>query len=198
MFKFITKKVHVEKDIEKNISTSTDESIENNGKISTKKFRKNIIINKLQPAYINDISDTIDGRYKWRKIGEFLFVVAKALALINVIFSYLGTFLKNEIITFVGAVGGTVGLYLMHHASEAIAESRKKNNEANELLRDLGIDGLPDILNEDNDPKGPDGKPIPTMDDDTDQDDDNKQPVTNATNLTNLTNTKNSINSINQ
>jgi len=137
------------------------------GHISTKKLKKFIVRDIIQPAFVKDIRDTIKGRYKWRKIAGILFVIARIMFLANVILSFVSAYLTRNEFSFIGFIGasiGAVGLLIGQYGTTAMAESRKKNNEANELLRQLGVEGIPDILREEvNTVIGADGKPVTTF-----------------------------------
>lgn len=119
------------------------------GNISSRGLKTMIVKTILQPSYVRDVKDTIDWRFKWRKISDVLFTIAKVVGLSSAVVAFAASSYDNAYISFIAGCVSLSGTMLIQLADFAKNKSRQKTAEANEILTKLGIEGVPDILDND-------------------------------------------------
>jgi len=115
------------------------------GKIATHKLKKLIVKDILQPAYIKDIKDVLIGRYRWRKISMSLFVIAVILKEVAMVVTFLTAVQSQNKTAFIAGSIAVFGTIFLHSSSLAKSESKRATQQANTILKQLGVDGIPDI-----------------------------------------------------
>lgn len=126
---------------EDNNSTNSSDST----KREEKKLRKYIIENFIQPSYVQDVKDTLYWRFKWRKIGNVCLVIAKIVAIFSSLLSLYVPYLENTIYAVIGGSVGLLGVGLLQFSEFAFKEGATKTDEANMVLKALGIEGVPEL-----------------------------------------------------
>ena len=122
------------------------------GKVSTHKLKKFIVKSIVQPTYVEDIRDVLVGRYRWRKVGMVLFIISLVLSSIATALTFVTAFESQSWLgLFAGGIG-VIGAIFLHCSSMAKGESKRLTHQANKILKQLEIDGIPDI-EEDKDQK---------------------------------------------
>jgi hypothetical protein len=119
------------------------------GNIASKGLKTMIVKTILQPSYVRDVKDTIDWRFKWRKISDVLFTIAKVVGLSSAVVAFAASSYDDRSISFIAGCVSLSGTMLIQLADFAKNKSRQKTAEANEILGKLGIEGVPDILDSD-------------------------------------------------
>ena len=115
------------------------------GKVSTNKLRKYIVSTILQPAYVQDVKDMLMGRYRWRKFGMILFIFSLIFTHSATIATFAAAHYKSPVMAFIAGAIGVVGGILLHLSLIAKGESKRATSQANEVLKNLKIDGVIDI-----------------------------------------------------
>lgn len=128
---------------------STGETGVINGKISTKKLRKFIVKSIVQPAYVKDIRDILSGRYRWRKIGKLLLIISLLLSSSSTILTFMSAYFDEKLISIIAGGIGVLGAIFLHFSLMSKRESKRLTHQANEILKQLGIEGVPDIESND-------------------------------------------------
>jgi len=124
---------------------SSGESGITNGKVSTSKFKKYIIKRIIQPTYINDIHDVLAGRAKYRKVSKVLLITSFIFESISTILIFIiAALYSNKLAIIAGCIGVLSGISL-HGSLMAKGESKTLTQQANNILKELGIDGIADI-----------------------------------------------------
>ena len=112
------------------------------GIISTNRLRKRIVVDIIQPAYIDDIKDSIKGRYNCRKVSMVLFIASVILSSVATILTFLSTYFGHYITLIAGSCGVCSSIVL-YCSSVAKSESKRMSIQVNETLRQLKIEGVP-------------------------------------------------------
>ncbi|AYV83654.1 MAG: hypothetical protein Hyperionvirus9_71 [Hyperionvirus sp.] len=124
---------------------STGETGMVKGRIATHKLKKLIVSNILQPAYIRDIKDVLVGRYRWRKIGMCLFIIAVILKEVSMVMIFFTARQTNDQLPFIAGAVAAFGTIFLHLSTLAKGESKQATHRANSILKQLNVEGIPDL-----------------------------------------------------
>jgi hypothetical protein len=115
------------------------------GKVATHNLRKFIVSSILQPTYVEDIQDVLKGRYRWRKVSMIMFVIYLVATFIANALIFYSAYDNSPLITLIAGIVNILASAFVHFSSVAKAESKRLTQQANEILKKLGIDEIPDI-----------------------------------------------------
>src|SRR5271154_2987514 len=104
--------------------------------------------NLIEPAYYNDIQNNIQDRKFWKKTGDIMDAIAKAIAGIGTVLAFAAGFFQYTLLSFLSGCFGTTALVLLHLSAYAYSESINCTMEANKVLDALGLPQLVNIITE--------------------------------------------------
>ncbi len=108
-------------------------------------IRNNII----NPNYIQEIKEFIKSRRGWRKTGITFETLSKILIGVGSILSFSAGIYNSQDLSFYSGSISTMSLVCLQFSSFAFRESKKSTNELNILLKKLGIDEVPEVIEKD-------------------------------------------------
>lgn len=112
----------------------------------TSAFKKMIITKYIQPTYLEDIQDSLTGRFRWRKVSDRVTGLAKILIIISGIFAFAGAkFTDYWWLSFISGILNALTLSFFQYGMYASNQSKNCTNDTNILLKSLGIKEIPDI-----------------------------------------------------
>ena len=115
------------------------------GRVSTHKLKKFIVASIVQPAYVEDIRDILVGRYRWRKISMALFIMALILTSAATVLTFAVAYQNTSWLGLIAGCINVLGGVFSHLSLLTKGESKRLTGQANEILKQLDIDGVPDI-----------------------------------------------------
>lgn len=121
--------------------------------VNSKRLRQFIIKNIVQPTYIADLKDTLIWRYRWRKIGNFLYILSKFLTIIGAVLAFSETYFRVVYLSFAAGIMTLLAVLILQLGDFANKESKRKTYAANEILRSLNISEVPEIIDDVKDAK---------------------------------------------
>lgn len=124
---------------------STGETGMIHGRVSTHKLKKFIVASIVQPAYVEDIRDVLSGRYRWRKIAMLLFVSSLILSATATALTFAVAYENSSLLGLIAGIVNIIASVVSHFSLIAKGESKRMTGQANEILKQLDIDGVPDI-----------------------------------------------------
>lgn len=115
-------------------------------RVETSAFKKMIITKYIQPTYLEDLQDTLKGRFMWRKISDRITGIAKILIIISGIFAFAGAkFTDYWWLSFISGILNALTLSFFQYGMYASNQSKTCTDDTNVLLKSLGIEEIPDI-----------------------------------------------------
>ena len=108
-------------------------------------FTDQITTSILQPNYINEISEFIKGRTRWRTIGLTFETVSKLLMGAGSILSFASGVYNNTNYSFIAGSISTLSVVSLQFATFCYKESKQSTDDLNTLLRKLQLDTIPDL-----------------------------------------------------
>jgi hypothetical protein len=108
-------------------------------------FTDQITTSILQPNYINEISEFIKGRTRWRTIGLTFETVSKLLMGAGSILSFASGVYSNTNYSFIAGSISTLSVVSLQFATFCYKESKQSTDDLNTLLRKLQLDTIPDL-----------------------------------------------------
>ena len=115
------------------------------GKVATHKLRKFIVSSILQPTYVEDIRDVLKGRYRWRKVAMITYIMHVVIAFVASALMFYSAYDNSPLIGLIAGIVNLLGTAFVSFSQVAKNESKRQTHQVNEILRQLGIDGVPDI-----------------------------------------------------
>lgn len=101
--------------------------------------------NMVEAAYIQDVEDTISGRFYWRKLADYAEVMARTLSGVSAVLAFAAGTYDITALSFAAGAVQTSAMVLGLWVSYANKESRERARELNAVLRSLGVQPLPDL-----------------------------------------------------
>lgn len=118
--------------------------------VASKSFKEQIISTIIQPSYIKDIKDTLAWRYKWRKIGNTSHMMGKILTLSGAAVAFSSGFVSTPALAFVSGCVSLSGILCIQYGDYSYSESSRETEDANKILKTLGIEGVPELTDDAN------------------------------------------------
>ncbi|ARF08797.1 hypothetical protein Catovirus_1_847 [Catovirus CTV1] len=144
--KIHNQKVEMDENFTNNLPNNINEvSTTESTQVKSKRLRQFIIKNIVQPTFVADLVDTLKWRYRWRKIGNFLYILSKLLTLVGAIVAFTETYFKVIYLALASGIITLLGVLILQLGDYAQKESKRKTNETNEILRMLDISGVPEL-----------------------------------------------------
>jgi len=106
----------------------------------TSGMRQHVVETIVYPSCVKDIKDALAWRFKWRKIGNVCYAIAKILAIVGACFAFAETYFENRWLAFVSGCVAITGVLMVQFGDFAHKESKKRTAIANKLLDQLKID----------------------------------------------------------
>jgi hypothetical protein len=114
-----------------------------------KDLKKYIFDNFIRPAYIQDIQDTLEWRYKWRKIGDYLIVISQLLTILAAILAFSDSYFQIKYLAFISGCLSLLAVFSSQRSDSAYKASETCTKETNIILKDFGMHLIPNIINDD-------------------------------------------------
>ena len=102
-----------------------------------------------RPANIKDIKSFIDSRYRNRKIGYHLEWISKVLTGVSTSFAFASSYLDSKYGSLISGSIGVLAVTSQNLSSYFLSRSDDNNEKLNRILETLGIKGMPDVIDED-------------------------------------------------
>lgn len=99
----------------------------------------------VEDAYMQDIRDTLGGRYHWRKVGNVTEACAHACAGLGTMLAFAAGIYDITALSFSAGCASTMALVLGLWVSYANKESRERSRELNAVLKVLHLNPVPDL-----------------------------------------------------
>ena len=109
-------------------------------------FKNFITQTYVRPAYINDISDTLLWRQRWRRIGNYLLILSQITAICASILAFSESYFKIGYLSFISGCVSLLSIFFGQRADFSYKESEKRTNEANVILKSLSLKTVQDII----------------------------------------------------
>jgi len=106
------------------------------------------IIKLIATNYLSDVENMIDGRSRWKRIGDVTETVSKVSTGLTSILAFAAGFFGYTVLSFIAGCFGTISLVLLQFSSYAMNESKEYTNEVNRILSQLGIEEVVDIASD--------------------------------------------------
>jgi hypothetical protein len=128
-------------------------TIKNNSfyQIENTLFRKTIVEDILRPATIRDIKDSVKGRFRCRKFGDVLIGLVYTTLIISSVFSFGTSTFGYSIFSYIAGTANLLTALLLKMSSNAYNESERRERRTNKILKELKIEGFPNIINNNED-----------------------------------------------
>lgn len=111
--------------------------------------KSKIINDILVPNYYDEIKNTVQATKKWKKSSNMAELFSKILTGIATIVAFsAGAFTDYTFLSFVAGCIGTCSLVCQQFSTYSRGEARERITQANKILQILGIDSIPDVLEE--------------------------------------------------
>lgn len=147
--KFKNQKIETIIDIENfNTGLVNDNDTSDGNQVKSKKLRNYIIKTIVQPTYIFDLKDTLKWRFRWRKIGNILYIVSKLLTIVGAVLAFSETYFQVTYLALASGIITLLGVLILQLGDSSQKESKRKTHEANDILKSLNIDGVPELDDE--------------------------------------------------
>lgn len=117
----------------------TDEKTEIN-------FKDHITLHLIQPNYVSEIKNSIQGRTWWRSVGMFFESTSKLLLGIGSVLSFASGVYNNQNMSFISGSVTTLSLVCLQYSAFSFRESKEATSELNVLLKKLQLDTIPDTI----------------------------------------------------
>lgn len=137
-------------DLKSRIERMTNDDILNLQKEKEIVNVKSKIVNDIiVPNYYGEIQDTVQATKKWKKTSNIAELFSKILTGIATIIAFgAGAFTDYTFLSFIAGCIGTVSLVCQQFSTYARGEARERISQANKILQILGIDSIPDVMDE--------------------------------------------------
>lgn len=96
-------------------------------------------------SYKRDVSDTVYGRFSWRKWSDGAEAASKALAAVSTVLAFAAGVFSSDGLSFAAGTMGTLSLVSMTLAAYAARESRERTEQLNAVLDAVGVAAVPDL-----------------------------------------------------
>jgi hypothetical protein len=103
---------------------------------------KDAILDIVQPAYIEDVREAVEGRRAWKKLSDFCEGSSKILAGVANILAFSSGVYDFRELSFASGCVGTASIVLSVFASYASGESRERTIRLNTTLDHVGLKRL--------------------------------------------------------
>jgi hypothetical protein len=114
-------------------------------KVQSQKLKQYVIKYIVQPAYVADIKDTIEWRYRWLRCSRSFRWIAHLFLLVSGILASLQTIDSSKWCS-IGVITCNTLVFLLHQFStDAKSESKAMTDEVNKYLSTLEITGVPEL-----------------------------------------------------
>ena len=108
-------------------------------------IRSKIITELIQPAYYKDVEDTIEWRYRWRKLGNCSESTSHLFMAISTILAFAAGFFGYEWMSFISGCSTVIAGVLMKFTAYASHESKERTQSLNAILEHLNMKKMPSI-----------------------------------------------------
>jgi len=106
------------------------------------------IMNDLvEPCYYIDVKNLISECKFWRQIGDIFTTTSKICVGGTSILSFASGIYKYDTLIFIAGTVSVLSLSCMQFSSYAYSESKERTSKLNKILKQLGMDTVPDISN---------------------------------------------------
>lgn len=100
---------------------------------------KDTILSIIEPAYVEDVKNAVDGRRTWKKAGDVCEAFSKVLAGIASILAFSSGVYDYRELSFVSGCVGTISIVLGTFGTYANGESRERTIRLNTILNHVGL-----------------------------------------------------------
>lgn len=118
------------------------DQINDNNKEIKDKIKKELV----DPSYFRDVKYNLDSRFRWKFIGDLSEGISQLLILSCTMLAFSSGFFDIRALSYVSGALGIGSLSLLRFSSYAMSESRERTWQSNVILKQLGIESVPDIV----------------------------------------------------
>jgi len=118
----------------------SEESME----VTSQKLKQYVIKNIVQPAYIADIKETLEWRFRWMRISRNFRWISQFFLLVSGILASLQTIDDSKWWSIGVITCNTLVFLLNQFSSDAKGESKSMTDEANKFLTQMNIEKIPE------------------------------------------------------
>jgi phosphate/sulfate permease len=114
-----------------------------------KEIKSKIVKEIIVPNYYIEIRDTVKATKKWKKSSNLTELFSKILTGLATIVAFsAGAYTEYTFLSFIAGCIGTGSLVCQQFSTYARGEARERISQANKILHILGIESIPDVLEE--------------------------------------------------
>lgn len=117
-----------------------------NANIIDNDLRTKIQVELIEKSYYSDIEYNLNSKSRWKFIGDLTEALAQILLLVATILSFASGTFDNKILAFVSGAVGVGSIVFLRFSSYAMKESQERTEQVNRILEQLGINKIPDII----------------------------------------------------
>lgn len=108
--------------------------------------RGKIIKELVVPNYYNDVKSTIKGRSKYRKAANYAELLSKLLTTSATVLAFsAGAYPDQSYLSFIAGCTGAVAMACLSLSSYFKSEEKERTQQANQILKVLHIDSIPEL-----------------------------------------------------
>lgn len=118
--------------------------------IISDELKRKIIIEYIEPFYINEVKNNIQEKSCWKRTGHVFQTLSKILVASGGILSFSSGYYDYPLLSFISGSISTISLAFLQLSAYSYAEHKKQGQELNTILEKLKIDTLPVLERESN------------------------------------------------
>jgi hypothetical protein len=127
-------------------SPTVSETEKSEFKIVKNRIIKDVVV----PSYLKDVKCTVNSRGKWRNASNQAELVSKLLTGAATIIAFsAGAYTDYTFLSFIAGCVGTGAMVCQQFSTYAKGECKERTDQANKILKVLGIDSIPDLHDSD-------------------------------------------------
>lgn len=109
----------------------------------SEQVRIKIVKEYVEPMYLEDVVELIDGKKCWRRTGQIFETISKAFVAIGSIVSFAAGIYDYPTLSYISGSISVISLATLQFSSFSYNENKKQSNELNVLLKKLNLDTVP-------------------------------------------------------
>ena len=99
----------------------------------------------VDPNLYNDVKYNIRSKSRWKFIADISETFAQVFLCASVVLSFASGSFDEKILSFIAGAFGACSLSLLLFSSYSMKESKERTTQVNIILKNLGVDAIPDI-----------------------------------------------------
>lgn len=122
-----------------------------NKEFATEEELKNYITEEyVRPTYVSDIKNVLIWRKRWEQIGNILLFVSHISTFMAAVLSFSEFYFDVKYLSFAAGCVSLISVFLSKYSDFSFNRSSKLTNDANEILKSLGLNLIQNISDDNN------------------------------------------------